>query len=48
MLVGDFNVVLHNNERSGNMNNDVEIDCFTQLVADLQLIDLSLHGLSYA
>lgn len=42
MVEGDFNMVLHNRERSGGNTNQGEIEEFREWVDMLELVDLPL------
>ena len=47
LLMGDFNTVLHPSERSGPFRCDRSMRDFSEWIADLNLIDLPLHGLKF-
>ena len=47
LLMGDFNVILHEGERTGSLTCVRGIREFSRWINDLQLIDIPLHGMTF-
>ena len=47
LLLGDFNVTLHEGERTGPFRCDRSMNDFSEWITDLRLLDLPLQGLKF-